>query len=254
MEAFLSQLGATTIYVFERIGATVRLLLSTWKRIGTGNGHQTVKQMYVLGVTSFPIVALTLLFTGMVMTIQIAGELSRYGAQFTIGAIVTLAMGRELGPVLCGVVLAGRGGAAITAEIGTMKVTEQIDALRCMATDPISYLVVPRMVACMLMLPLLDMLGLVIGTFGGMLVATLVNDISAYTFWHSIETFVVPKDIYMGMVKSMVFGMIVAVVGCDRGLHCEFGAEGVGKAAMQTVVYSMLMIFAVNYLLSTLLF
>lgn len=254
MEAFLTQLGASTIFLFERIGATVQLLFAAWRRIAEGNRYQTIKQMYILGVSSFPIVALTLLFTGMVMTMQIAGELTRYGAQFSIGAIVTLAMGRELGPVLCGVVLAGRGGAAITAEIGTMKVTEQIDALRCMATDPVSYLVVPRMVACMLMLPLLDMLGLVIGTFGGMMVATLANDLSAYAFWHSIETFVLPKDIYMGMIKSMVFGMIVAVVGCDRGLHCDSGAEGVGKAAMQTVVYSMVMIFAVNYLLSTILF
>lgn len=254
MESFLCSLGETTIYILERIGDTVRLLLAALLRIREGHWRQTIKQMYLLGVASFPIVSLTLLFTGMVMTIQIASELSRYGAQFTIGAIVSLAMGRELGPVLCGVVLAGRGGAAITAEIGTMKVTEQIDALRCMATDPISYLVVPRMVACMLMLPILDMLGLVIGIFGGILVATLDSGVAAYTFWHSIETFVGAKDVYLGMFKTMIFGMIVAVVGCDRGLNCEAGAEGVGKAAMQTVVYAIIMIFAVNYLLSSILF
>ncbi len=251
---FLTGLGATTIYIFEQVGRAVKLLWATWLRVPQWNCRETFKQMYLLGVASFPIVSLTLLFTGMVMTIQIASELIRYGGQFTIGAIVSLAMGRELGPVLCGVVLAGRGGAAITAEIGTMKVTEQIDALRCLATDPITYLAVPRMLACMLMLPLLDVLGLVIGTFGGMLVATLVSDVSAYTYWHSIETFVGPKDVYMGMIKTIFFGMIVAIVGCDRGMHCQAGAEGVGKATTQTVVYSMIMIFAVNYLLSNILF
>lgn len=254
MNSFLTGLGKSTIYFFARIGDTVRLMIEAWARVLTCDWKQTIKQMYLLGVASFPIVSLTLLFTGMVMTIQIASELSRYGAQFTIGAIVAFAMGRELGPVLTGVVVAGRGGAAITAEIGTMKVTEQIDALRCMATDPISYLVVPRMVACMLMLPLLNVLGLIIGIFGGVLVATLAGDVSAYTYWHSIETFVGAEEVYLGMIKTVVFGMIVAIVGCDRGLNCEAGAEGVGKATTQTVVYSIMMIFAMNYLLSSILF
>ncbi|MCI5837477.1 MAG: ABC transporter permease [Veillonellaceae bacterium] len=254
MYAFLTDLGRTTLYIFAQIGATVQLLVAAWRRVGQASRRQTVEQMYLLGVGSFPIVALTLLFTGMVMTLQIASELSRYGAEFSIGAIVSFALGRELGPVLCGVVLAGRGGAAITAELGTMKVTEQIDALRCLATDPVTYLVVPRMLACMLMLPLLNVLGLVIGVFGGMLVCTLVNGISAYTFWHSIETFVGPSDVYLGMIKTIIFGMIVAVVGCQRGMTSRAGAAGVGKATTQTVVYSIIMIFAVNYLLSEILF
>ena len=135
-----------------------------------------------------------------------------------------------------------------------MKVTEQIDALRVLATDPISYLVVPRMAACMIMLPLLNVLGLIIGTFGGVLVCTLNNGISAYTFWRSIEMFVTPSDVYLGMIKAVVFGMIVAVVGCSRGMLATAGAEGVGKAATETVVYSIMMIFAVNYLLSSVLF
>ncbi len=254
MQALLTSLGTTTLTVLAQIGATVRLLVMTWRRIGSLSVKETIRQMYLLGVKSAPIVSLTLLFTGMVMTVQIASELIRYGAEFSIGAIVTLAMGRELGPALAGVVLAGRAGAAMTAEIGTMKVTEQIDALRCMATDPVTYLVVPRMVACMLMLPLLDIFGLVIGTFGGMLVATLVNGISAHTYWTSIDTFVVPADVYMGMIKTVCFGMIIAVIACDRGMQAKSGAEGVGIAVTQTVVYAMVMIFAVNYLLSSVLF
>ena len=163
-------------------------------------------------------------------------------------------MGRELGPVLCGVVLAGRVGAAITAEIGTMRVTEQIDALRCMAVSPVGYLVLPRLLSCMAMLPILTVFGVSIGVFGGMIVASLTHGVSSYVFIHSIEVFCIPSDLYIGVMKSVVFGMIVALIGCDRGMTCEAGAEGVGRATTQSVVYSIIMIFAANYLLSSILF
>lgn len=178
----------------------------------------------------------------MVLSVQIAGELTKYGADFTVGAIVAIGIGRELGPVLCGVVLAGRVGAAITAEIGTMRVTEQIDALRCMAVSPIGYLVVPRLIACMCMLPLLDVFGVAIGVGGGMMVASLSHGVSSYVFMHSIHVYCVPSDLYIGVFKSVIFGMIVALVGCDRGMTCMAGAEGVGKATTQSVVYSIIML------------
>ena len=149
MSSFLETLGRYTIGIFHQLGAVILLLAAAVKEIGAFRGRETMKQCLALGVLSFPIVALTLLFTGMVLSVQIAGELTKYGADFTVGAIVAIGMGRELGPVLCGVVLAGRVGAAITAEIGTMRVTEQIDALRCLAVSPVGYLVVPRLVACM---------------------------------------------------------------------------------------------------------
>lgn len=158
--AFIESLGRQTISIFHQLGAIILLLIAAVKEIGTIRSRETFKQCLSLGVLSFPIVALTLLFTGMVLSVQIAGELTKYGADFTVGAIVAIGIGRELGPVLCGVVLAGRVGAAITAEIGTMRVTEQIDALRCMAVSPIGYLVVPRLVACMAMLPILNILAL----------------------------------------------------------------------------------------------
>ena len=156
--------------------------------------------------------------------------------------------------MLCGVVLAGRVGAAITAEIGTMRVTEQIDALRCMAVSPIGYLVVPRLIACMCMLPLLDVFGVAIGVGGGMMVASLSHGVSSYVFMHSIHVYCVPSDLYIGVFKSVIFGMIVALVGCDRGMTCTAGAEGVGKATTQSVVYSIIMLFAANYILSSILF
>lgn len=252
--AFIESLGRQTISIFHQLGAIILLLIAAVKEIGTIRSRETFKQCLSLGVLSFPIVALTLLFTGMVLSVQIAGELTKYGADFTVGAIVAIGIGRELGPVLCGVVLAGRVGAAITAEIGTMHVTEQIDALRCMAVSPIGYLVVPRLVACMAMLPILNVFGVVIGVGGGMIVASLSHGVSSYVFMHSIRVFCVPSDLYIGVIKSIIFGMIVALVGCDRGMTCTAGAEGVGKATTQSVVYSIIMLFAANYILSSILF
>ena len=244
--SFIETLGRYTIGIFHQLGAVILLLTAAVKEIGAFRGRETMKQCLSLGVLSFPIVALTLLFTGMVLSVQIAGELTKYGADFTVGAIVAIGMGRELGPVLCGVVLAGRVGAAITAEIGTMRVTEQIDALRCLA--------VRRLVACMTMLPLLTVFGVTIGVGGGMIVASLTHGVSSYTFMHSIHVYCVPSDLYIGVFKSVIFGMIVALVGCDRGMTCTAGAEGVGKATTQSVVYSIIMLFAANYLLSSILF
>lgn len=252
--AFIESLGRQTISIFHQLGAIILLLIAAVKEIGTIRSRETFKQCLSLGVLSFPIVALTLLFTGMVLSVQISGELTKYGADFTVGAIVAIGVGRELGPVLCGVVLAGRVGAAITAEIGTMRVTEQIDALRCMAVSPIGYLVVPRLVACMAMLPILNVFGVVIGVGGGMIVASLSHGVSSYVFMHSIRVFCVPSDLYIGVIKSIIFGMIVALVGCDRGMTCTAGAEGVGKATTQSVVYSIIMLFAANYILSSILF
>lgn len=254
MSDFLESLGRNTIGLFHQLGAVVLLFFSALRQLHKISGHETARQCLALGVKSLPIVGLTLLFTGMVLSIQISSELIKYGAEFSIGGIVAIGMGRELGPVLCGVVLAGRVGAAITAELGTMRVTEQIDALRCMAVNPVAYLVVPRFVACLTMLPILNVFGVTIGIAGGMIVASLADNVSAYTFLHSIDVFCGPSDIYIGMIKSVIFGMIVALVGCDRGMTCTAGAEGVGRATTQSVVYSIIMLFAANYLLSSILF
>jgi phospholipid/cholesterol/gamma-HCH transport system permease protein len=207
-----------------------------------------------LGVDSLPIVLLTILFTGMVMTVQTAHEFIKYGAQSSVGGVVAIAMSRELAPVLTGVVVAGRVGAAITAEIGSMKVTEQIDALRVMATNPVAFLVVPRVIACVLMIPILICFADIIGTIGGYLVATLYADISSFTFLHSIKVFTVVNDIIGGLIKGMFFGAIIAVIGCHKGLTTAEGAEGVGRATTGSVVASMILIFISNYFLSLILY
>lgn len=252
--AYLEKVGRWVIRGLENAGR-IALLLSDpepWRR--WPNAQHVLYQMAHLGVDSLPIVMLTILFTGMVMTVQISHEFIKYGAQSSVGGVIAIAMGRELAPVLTGVVVAGRVGAAITAEIGSMKVTEQIDALRVMAISPIAYLVVPRLIACMVMLPLLVVFADVIGTIGGYLVATLYSGIGSFTFLHSIKIFSVVNDVTGGLVKAAVFGAIIALVGCYKGLNAPGGAAGVGKATTGSVVNSIILIFVTNYFLSLLLY
>jgi phospholipid/cholesterol/gamma-HCH transport system permease protein len=252
----LEALGKEIIRILEVVGhmailtgQTVYHLFQGRKRYGN-----TIQQMAHLGIGTLPIVLLTMLFTGMVMTMQTAHEFLKYGAGSTVGGVIALAMGRELGPVLTGVVAAGRVGAAIAAEIGSMKVTEQIDALRVMATNPVAYLVVPRVIACVFMIPLLVVFADAIGTLGGFFVATQYFAISFYTFTSSITSFADINDVTGGLIKAAVFGFIIAIIGCYKGLNASEGAEGVGRATTGSVVTSIVLIFVTNYFLSLILF
>lgn len=251
----LEGIGRTVLHMLENSGRVFLLFGQTVYHLRYRPKLRHVfHQMSHLGVDSLPIVLLTILFTGMVMTLQTAHEFIKYGAQSSVGGVVSVAMGRELAPVLTGVVIAGRVGAAITAEIGSMKVTEQIDALRVMAMNPIQYLVVPRFLACVVMAPLLVVFADMIGTLGGYLVATLYAGISSFTYLHSIKVFAVINDVLGGLVKAMFFGGIVAIVGCYKGLNTQEGAEGVGKATTGSVVTSIILIFISNYFLSLVLY
>ena len=247
-------LGILIFEWLEATGRTVRLLVRTLIQLPRMNLRHVIYQMAHLGVDTMPIVFMMIVFTGMVMVWQATPALARAGAQSTTGGLVALAMFRELGPVLSGVVMAGRVGAAITAEIGSMKVTEQIDALRVMATDPVAYMVVPRFVACVLMTPLVVTFANIMGIAGGFMVATTYTDVGPYTFIYSIETFTELTDFSNGLIKSMVFGGIVAIVGCLKGMGAQEGAEGVGHATTSSVVTSIVWIFVMNYFLSTWLF
>ena len=244
LQHLLERIGRFTLHIFEEVGVISVLFGQTIKQMPRIRRDLTINQMAHLGVDSFPIVALTMLFAGMVMTLQIVDILMRYGAQSTLGGIMSVAMGRELGPILTGVVVAGRVGAAMTAEIGTMKVTEQIDALRCMATDPVAYLVVP----------LLTFFGYVIGTGGGYCVAVFSAGLTDYTYMHSIEFFTEISDVLFGLIKAGVFGGIIALVACFEGMHAKSGAEGVGQATTKSVVTSIIFIFITNYILSVILY
>lgn len=254
MQEILEGVGRFTLDILERVGVVTVLLSQTLRQLPKIQRKLTINQMAHLGVNSLPIVSLTLLFAGMVMTLQIVDILMRYGAQSTLGGIMSVAMGREIGPILTGVVVAGRVGAAMTAEIGTMKVTEQIDALRCMAVNPIAYLVVPRFAACVIMVPILAFYGYVIGTAGGYGVAIFGAGLTHFTYVNSIELFTDVSDVVYGMIKAMVFGGIISIIACHEGMHAKSGAEGVGEATTRSVVTSIIFIFICNYLLSILLY
>lgn len=254
MTALLEGIGRVVLRAVEAAGEITLLFGQTILLLNKMKSRHVLQQMAHLGVNSLPIVLLTMLFTGMVMTVQIAHEFIKYGVQSSVGGVMAVGMGRELAPVLTGVVVAGRVGAAITAEIGSMKVTEQIDALRVMATNPIAYLVAPRLAACVFMLPILVIFGDVIGTLGGYLMATLYAGIGSFSYIHSIKVFAVVNDVTGGLVKSMFFGAIIAIVGCYKGLTTEQGAEGVGRATTSSVVTSIILIFISNYFLSLLLY
>ena len=248
---FFETIGSFMIKRFEEFGTIVLLYVDTMKQVPHKPRIKLILgQMAHLGVDSLTIVSLTLLFTGVVFTLQTAHEFIRFGAQSTVGGVIAIAIGRELGPVLVGVVCAGRVGAAITAEISTMKVTEQIDALKVMAVSPVNYLIVPRMIACMIAVPILTVFGDIIGVAGGWLVATQYSGISSYVFINSIKMFANTYDLTGGMIKAIFFGNVIAVLGCYYGLNCPDGAEGVGKATTKTVVTSIIVIFILNALLT----
>lgn len=235
-------------------GRMTLLFLATVRRLKDADVKETLRQMALLGADSLPIVLMTILCTGMVFSVQTAKEFVRFGASSSVGGIVAIAMARELVPVLTGVVVAGRIGAAIAAEIGTMKVTEQIDALKVMAANPVSYLVVPRFIAIVLMMPVLIVFANLIGNIGGWIVAHYYAGIGTFTYENSVKTLAEVYDMVGGMIKGSVFGAIIAIVGCYKGLNAPNGAEGVGLATTKSVVLSIILIFITNYFLSVILY
>ncbi len=243
------------IKFFERIGSLARLLLETLYYIFRGDVEfkSTVNQMVALGVKSIPLVLVISGFTGMVFSLQIAGELERFGAASLIGQLLSIAIIRELGPVLTGVVVAGRAGSAIAAELGTMKITEQVDALRALATSPVQYLIAPRFVALVIMVPVLTIFSNIIGMYGGYLVAVNQVGVIPKVFYESSINSVSPYDLCCSLLKAAVFGIIIVVAGCVSGLKTHRGAQGVGDSTIAAVVNGMIGIFMINYFLSALM-
>jgi len=216
--------------------------------------RNTLDQMAVVGPDSLTIAMITASFIGAVFTIQVTREFINFGATTAIGGVLALALSRELAPVLTAVVIAGRVGSAFAAEIGTMRVTEQIDALYMLKTDPIDYLVIPRVIACCLMLPLLTILSIILGMTGGILIAVNLYNIPQSVFLDSARNFLGIWDLLSAMIKAAVFGMLIAVIGCSWGLTTTGGAKGVGQSTTTAVVTALLAIFITNFFLSWLMF
>jgi phospholipid/cholesterol/gamma-HCH transport system permease protein len=211
-------------------------------------------QMAFVGASSVPIVFITTFSSGAVIALYTSKVLIRYGAATLAGGTIGLAVVREIAPVLAGIMVAARCGSAMSAQIGTMKVTEQVDALKSLNIHPSSYLVIPRLVACMTMLPVLGLVGMYSGVFGGYTVSVLVNGIPDGSFWTSFRQFIEFRDIGGGLLKTLIFGLTIAIVACQQGLATEGGAEGVGKTTTRTVVISMLLIYVADYFLTSWLF
>lgn len=216
--------------------------------------RNTLEQMATVGPDSLVIALVTAGFVGMVFTIQVAREFINFGAGSAIGGVLAIALARELAPVLTAVVLAGRVCSAFAAEIGTMQVTEQIDALQMLKSDPIDYLVIPRVLACCLMLPLLTILAFIVGMIGGLFIVTNLYNIHHSIFLDSARYFLEIWDLVCAMIKGFVFGGLIAVIGCSWGLTTTGGAKGVGQSTTTAVVTAMLWIFVINFLLSWVMF
>ena len=213
-----------------------------------------IRQCEMVGVQSLPVVILTAVFTGMVLALQSWVAFHRFGAESMIATVVSLSMLRELGPVLVGLMVAGRVGASFAAELGTMRVSEQIDALWTLSTDPVRYLVIPRVLAATLMMPMLVMLANAVGIVGGYVISVYVLDQNPHTYIANSYAYLELIDLYSGLLKAMVFGGIIGLVSCAEGYYCKGGAAGVGKATTSAVVISAMSILIADYMLTAWIF
>jgi phospholipid/cholesterol/gamma-HCH transport system permease protein len=212
-----------------------------------------IEQLHFIGVQSVPVVILTGAFTGMVFALQSYIGFSKFGAESMTGTVVALAMARELGPVLSSIMVTARVGSAMAAELGTMRVTEQIDALYALAVEPLQYLVAPRILATAIAMPLLNLIAVFFGVLGGYLVSVNLLDINATLFMRGILTYVEMSDIMNGTFKAWVFGVILSLVGCYKGFYARGGALGVGRATTESVVLSCILILLFDYILTSLM-
>jgi phospholipid/cholesterol/gamma-HCH transport system permease protein len=246
--------GRLAVALFASVGDLTLFSLQTfgWILAKLPRGHVFWPICYEVGVCSVPVVLVTGMFIGMVLAVQSYDTLRIMHFESQLGSVVNASLIKELGPVLAATMLAGRVGCAIAAEVGTMKVTEQVDALRALGADPIAYLVVPRVLACFLLIPALTVLADAIGILGGWLVSTQMLGVNNHYYWLYSENFVTAYDFLMGIVKSMFFGAFIALVACHRGFQCGSGAEGVGRAATQAFVAAFVIILATDFLLGLL--
>jgi phospholipid/cholesterol/gamma-HCH transport system permease protein len=249
-------IGKKIFTLATHLGKVTRLVAQTfhWIVRGVINWPNTVAQMVEVGWRSAPVILLTSLFTGMVLALQ-TGASSReiFNEPVYIGTVVGFSLVKELGPVLTSIVVAGRVGAAIAAELGTMKVTEQLDALYTLGTNPVRYLAVPRFLAMTLMVPLLCTLANIVGILGGLIVSVYKWGTPSSVYWEDVFNYMDTMVFYHGFIKAFVFGFIIVTIACYRGFSCEGGAEGVGKATTSAVMLSMVMILVSDYFLTAIL-
>ena len=250
-----ADLGAWVLHAFETLGDMTLFALRTlmWMVTRLPRRETLYNNMYQIGVLSLPVVALTGTFIGMVLAVQSYYQFRSFGLETQLGGVINKSMFRELGPVLAATMLAGRVGSAMAAELGTMRVTEQIDALSSMGANPVQYLVVPRFLSCLLLIPSLTIMAVFMGAVGGAGYCIFILGIDMQHYTSNAKQFVENWDLFYGVVKSMFFGATIGLVSCYRGFHCEPGAEGVGSAATTAFVQSFVVIIMLDLFLSILL-
>ncbi|MBI5442079.1 MAG: ABC transporter permease [Deltaproteobacteria bacterium] len=256
MTAFLEAIGRLVLFRLEEVGGVFRFLFEVlrsaagwpvrWKLI--------FQQMEFVGVRSLTVILLTGAFTGMVLALQAYYGFRKFGAEGLVGTTVALSMTRELGPVLTSLMVTARAGSAMAAELGTMRVTEQIDALFVMAVDPVKYLVVPRIAAGVAMVPVLCVVSDFVGVLGGYFVGVTLLGINSGSYVSNTVKYVDLADIYNGLIKAACFGFILAAIGCYKGYGASGGAQGVGKATTEAVVLASVLILITDYFLTALMF
>lgn len=217
---------------------------------GYGRLHLLVPQLFTIGVCSIPVVMLVGAFVGAVIGLETYGQFEAIGQENKLGGVIALSVVKQIGPVLAAVMIAGRVGGAVSAEVGTMRVTEQLDALRVMGTDPVQHLVVPRVLACVIMLPVLTVFSNLLGIIGGYLVVSLGFGVDRTDYWEFSAQLVTSWDILTGLFKSVFFGLFIGLIACYKGFNCESGAAGVGKAATESFVLGFIAIIISNFFLA----
>jgi phospholipid/cholesterol/gamma-HCH transport system permease protein len=250
--SFRTRLDAT----FEEAGELALLSRRAFRALFTPPWElrSWIVQMEQIGVRSLAVAAIATVFTGMVLALQTALSLPGLGVKYYIGTVVSKSLVRELAPVLVALIVGGRIGAGMTAEIGTMKVTEQVDAMRAMGADPVRQLVVPKLAATLVMLPALTMVGDLLGVLGGMAIAVLQLDLTATFYWNDVTSALSIRDLTSGLGKSFFFAYFIAIVGCYHGLTAKGGADGVGRATTNTVVLASILILISDFFLTKLFF
>jgi phospholipid/cholesterol/gamma-HCH transport system permease protein len=240
MADFLVYLGDVSLFASH-------VLAGVWRRSGRAN---LVRVAYAIGFHSIPVVVITGLFIGMVLAVQAYAQFHRMGLDTRLGGIINISVVRELGPVLAATMLAGRVGSAMAAELATMRITEQIDAVACLGVNPVHYLATPRFLACVGLIPLLTILANFMGVMGGALICIDVYHIESHYYWENTEGWVQLWDLTTGLIKPTFFGAAIAVISCHRGFRSEPGAEGVGRAATRAFVASFIAVLALDFFLA----
>ncbi|MEX2287457.1 MAG: ABC transporter permease [Planctomycetaceae bacterium] len=250
-ETWVHTVGRATIEAVEVLGdlSLFSFRMLQWMVARLPQRAVILPCFYQIGVLSLPVVMVTGGFLGMVLAVQTFDQLVMMRLETRIGAVINISLVKELGPVLAATMLAGRVGSAMAAELGTMRVTEQIDALRALGADPIQYLVVPRFLACFLLIPLLTAVADGVGILGGWMFSTQILGVNSFHYWHNSDLFITGYDVVSGVFKSVFFGAAIALIACHRGFNCGAGAEGVGRAATEAFVFSFIMILVLDFFL-----